>query len=225
MATFKNLFKILFPAVLAAAICALPAQTPAQTKKAPVEQLTEELHLTLDQVVALKHIFVEFTKKRKELAAREDAGAPPDEVVERQQRLQREFYEELARILSPEQIAGYKEFVRRGGPAESPAGGTDGDGLVKLPAVKASVPWIDGLRKAADRVEMSGLQKQAFQEVFREMESHASQLLYWDPGYKPAEDPELVSLLEVKLEWILTKGQRDEFSRALPGTGAEDAEE
>jgi hypothetical protein len=186
-----------------------PQSTSIQPQKKSLQELSEKLGLTSDQTMALRQVLEKFRAKRQSLVNEAALGADAEQTGEKQRRLQREFFEELSKLLSPDQINEYKKIAQERSAAPGQAGAASG--ITTGGAEKISFPWLLAYKRVLEKLEMSPLQKQAIDEAFQGLNNQAVEMRYWDPGYEPANDPSLSRLMQTKLVWILTQTQYDQY--------------
>lgn len=187
----------------------------AQEKKGP-PSLSEALGLTPEQTVLMKDALSFFSARSKDIAAETDLA--DDERLEKTQRLQREFYEELKKILTKKQIEKYQKYAKemrkaRAAAEEKPKEAT-AEGEENEPETK--FPWFKTLRRGLRDIELSGLQKQGVDELFAALEDKAYKMSFGQSVYDPSQDDELKLFFTTKIQWILTKEQYEKYTQWTP---------
>jgi len=163
-------------------------------------QIAEQLDLTTRQTIEFKKICETYNQKRQDLV-KELVDADEAVIIESRKRLQREFYEALSQVLSREQIARYKQLI-------SGKNGTLGESVRRREmSLSAASPYLKSLKVALYELELSGLQKQALDTFFEELEEKLADMFYLDMEFDPNKDVGIVLTIQTKLKWILTETQ------------------
>ncbi len=216
MKTFKIAVLLFF---LSAALTCVQATAgkngSGASEKLSIETLKADLGLTENQVISLQNLFNVFYQKKIRLL-KEMQDLEPPAAFEKQQAMQKEFYNRLGKILSAGQVDKYKKVmgIKKAGTEITIDEKSDSNDSSSIPSVKRSkvFPSLLALKNLLFDIELSGLQREAIEEFFAEIEKQASQMQYWDPSFDPADDPSFATLIQSKLLWVLTESQYREFA-------------
>lgn len=187
-------------------------------EKTPMGALADELGLTMEQTMLLKDVLMDFSGMKKAISQSGDS----DEIkLEETKKLQRKLFEELSKFLTPGQIEGYQRYIRgarkEGLTALKNEDGASGTGGTPNQLSGANFPWFTALRQGLKKLDISGLQKQAVEELFKDLEERAVKMSYWEPNYDPSEDSSISGIFNSKIQWILNLEQYKKYMDILSG--------
>lgn len=213
--------KIISFIIIALLICA--GLRAAAQDKTPIGSLAQELGLTMEQTMLLKEVLTDFSIRNNRIA---NSGATDEEKAMQTKMLQRQLFEELNKFLTPGQIEGYKSFikgVKRDAPqATEKKDGQGEEGQKPLQVTAVNFPWFTALRQSLKKMDLSGLQRQAAEELFKDLEQRAVQMSYWEPNYDPSEDSSITGIFSSKMQWIMNVEQFTRYMRILSGEEPEE---
>lgn len=206
--------------LLAMLVCASP-QVFAQ-EKTPIGALAQELGLTMEQTMLLKEALTDFSLRKNRIT---NSDASDDEKIMQTKMLQRQLFEELNKFLTPGQVEGYTNFIkgikRDAPPPSDKKEEAEETGQKALQVTSANFPWFTALRQGLKKMDLSGLQRQAAEELFKDLEQRAVQMSYWEPNYDPAEDTSITGIFNSKMQWILNMEQFTRYMEILSGVEPE----
>lgn len=191
-----------------------------------IEILEQELGLDEKQVRSLQSLFNSFYHRKIRLLE-EMQTLEPAEAFEKQSAMQKQFYKQLGAILTPVQVENYKRMMGIKAVRTEITIDQQQDRRGNIPAVKRSkvFPSLIALKNVIMEIELSGLQREAIEDFFSEIEKQASQMQYWDPAFDPTSDPSFATLIQSKLLWVLTESQYREFVLLVRHKASDTSEE